>query len=238
MAFLRSLIFSIGSVIALILVSAFSVFTLPFSFETRYRMVTQWARFTLWWFRVTCGVRYEVRGLENVPESTCIIFSKHQSTWETLFIQRFFPPQAWLLKKELLSVPMFGWALRLAEPIAIDRNAGRKAIKQLLEQGKRRLQLGRWVVVFPEGTRMTPGKKGKYGAGGAMLAQSTGYPVLPIAHNAGTVWPKKGFLKRPGTIVFSIGPLIDTQSKKAGEINREAEAWIESEMTRIGDRAD
>lgn len=231
--FLRSLLFSLGMVLATVVFSLGALFTLPFGFPTRYQFVIRWAWFVLWWLRMTCGVRYQVQGAENVLGQNAILFSKHQSTWETLAIQKLFPVQAWVLKQELLSVPFFGWALRLMEPIAIDRNAGSKAVKQLIKEGKQRLADGRWVVVFPEGTRVAPGKVGRYGVGGALLAQASRYPVVPMAHNAGEFWPRRGFLKKPGTISVSIGPPIETKGKKADQILNEAKDWIEAEMRRI-----
>lgn len=134
------------------------------------------------------------------------------------------------MKKELLSVPFFGWATRLMEPIALDRKAGRKAVDQLIEQGRDRLEKGRWVMIFPEGTRIPPGKKGRYKIGGASLAEATGYPVIPVAHNSGEYWPRRGFIKKPGTIQVRIGKPIETTNKTAQQILQEAEAWIEAQM--------
>lgn len=233
MMYLRSLLFSLGTILATLVVSVGSVFVLPFNEKTRFNYVIRWAWFVMWWLKVTCGIKVRVIGRENLPDSNAILFSNHQSTFETLFVQKLLPIQAWVLKEELLSVPFFGWTLRLTNPIAIDREGGRLAMKQLLTQGKDRLEAGRWVVIFPEGTRVAPDEKGKYAVGGAMLASSTGYPVVPMAHNAGVFWPRKGFLKVPGTITVSIGPAIDTSGMKASAINKAAEAWIEAEKARI-----
>ena len=168
--------------------------------------------------------------MENLPRENCIVLSKHQSAWETLAFQVIFPPLCFVLKKELLRLPFFGWGLAMTSPIAIDRNAGREALRQIEEQGRARLAAGLWVVIFPEGTRVKPGERGKYNIGGAWLAAKTGVPVLPIAHNAGRVWPKNALIKRPGEIVVSIGPAIASAGRKAGEINAEAETWIEARM--------
>jgi 1-acyl-sn-glycerol-3-phosphate acyltransferase len=176
------------------------------------------------------GLRYRVEGRENIPAGNAIILAKHQSTWETLAMQQVFPPQVWLLKRELLKIPFFGWGLALLEPIAIDRNAGRKALKQLAEIGKDRLGQGLWVVVFPEGTRTAFGDKGQYQVGGAYLAEKSGYPVVPVAHDAGRFWPRHSFLKYPGEIRMVIGKPIESRGRKAGEINREVEEWIEARM--------
>ncbi|MCB1734477.1 MAG: 1-acyl-sn-glycerol-3-phosphate acyltransferase [Gammaproteobacteria bacterium] len=231
--FLRSLLFSVGTVIATVLFSVGALFTLPFPFSIRYAFIIRWAWFVMWWLKVTCGISHTVIGRENISDRNAILFSKHQSTWETLAIQKIFPVQAWVLKQELLSVPFFGWALRLMEPIAINRSAGSAAVKKLIKDGKARLDAGRWVVVFPEGTRVAPGVIGRYGIGGAMLAQSSRYPVVPMAHNAGEFWPRRGFLKRPGVITVSIGPEIESEGRKADEILELAKSWIETEMIRI-----
>jgi len=237
MRFLRSLCFAVGMLLATLLIAPLAVLLFPFPFGVRYGFVSQWARFNLWWLRQCCGLRYQLRGREHIPAENGIIFCKHQSAWETLALQEIFPPQVWLLKRELLWIPFFGWGLALLEPIAIDRKAGRKALQQLLTQGKRRLADGRWVVIFPEGTRVAPGEKGRYQLGGAILAQKSGYPVIPVAHNAGEFWPRHGFLKHPGTIQVVIGPPIDTRGKSAAEINRLAEAWIEAQMAEISTAA-
>ena len=183
---------------------------------------------------MTCGLDAEIKGRENIQTIPCgIVFSKHQSTWETLALKTIFSPEAWVIKKELLSVPFFGWAARLVEPIALDRKAGRKAVDQLIEQGRKRLDAGRWVIIFPEGTRTQPGKKGHYKLGGAMLASATGYPVIPVAHNAGQYWPRHSFVKYPGTIQVRIGKPIPPEGKTAQEILVLAENWIEAQMQDI-----
>jgi 1-acyl-sn-glycerol-3-phosphate acyltransferase len=157
----------------------------------------------------------------------------HQSMFETLALQKLFYPQTWVLKRELLWVPLFGWGLAMLAPIAIDRKAGRKAVRQVIDQGKARLDAGLWVVIFPEGTRVAPGAKGRYGMGGALLAEHSGYPVVPVAHNAGWYWPRRGFLKYPGTIRMVVGTPITSAGKTAAEINAEAEAWIEATVASI-----
>tara|TARA_B100000315_G_scaffold260410_1_gene321543 strand:+ start:6944 stop:7513 length:570 start_codon:yes stop_codon:yes gene_type:complete len=176
---------------------------------------------------MTCEIHYEVIGRENIPETNAVVLCKHQSAWETLALPLCLPPLAFVIKRELLWIPLFGWGLALLEPIAIDRLARRKAIYQLLAQGRERLEAGRWVVVFPEGTRVEAGSKGAYALGGALLAERTGYQVVPVAHNAGECWPRRQFLKRPGTIQLVFGPVIDSTGKSAKEINALAESWIE-----------
>lgn len=184
----------------------------------------------LWWLRVTCGLTFRVKGAENIPQTPSIILSKHQSAWETLSLQLVFPPQVWVLKRELLWIPFFGWALALTSPIAINRAAGREALKQLVALGKDRLAQKFWVVIFPEGTRIAPGKRGKYHIGGAWLATHTQTQVVPVAHNAGEFWPKNSILKRPGIITMSIGKPIQTEGMKPDTLNQQVEDWIEAEM--------
>lgn len=233
MLILRSLLFSLGMALSTLVFAPLSLLTLPLPLRQRYAFISQWARFNLWWLAVTCNLRYTVEGRENIPDTTCIILCKHQSAWETLALQRVFPPQVWLLKRELLWVPFFGWGLAMLKPIAINRKAGKQALRQLREQGAQRLAAGMWVVIFPEGTRVAPGEKRPYAPGGAMLAHHTGHPVVPVAHNAGEFWPRHGFIKRPGTIRLVIGPAITSTGRSASEINAEAEAWIENKACEI-----
>jgi len=235
MQLLRSLVFYTGMWLSTIYVVSVGLFLIPFSFAVRYSFIRQWARFNLWWLKVICGINFKVKGVENIPDGNGIIFCKHQSTWETLALQCIFPPQIWLLKKELLYVPFFGWGLAMLEPIAIERSNGTKALRQLINGGIRGLKRGRWVVIFPEGTRLKPGEQGKYHKGGAMLAQRSGYPVVPVAHNAGEFWKHKKIIKTPGTINISVGPAIDTNGRKANEINELAKTWIEEEMQHLRD---
>lgn len=233
MLLVRALLYQVVIVVFTLFFAPLCLLTFPFPFETRYNFIRRWAQFNLWWLKKTCGLDYQVSGKENIPSTNAIIFCKHQSVWETLALQNIFPPQVWLLKRELLWIPFFGWGLALLEPIAIDRKSRREAMRQLLEQGKKRLEDGRWVIIFPEGTRVAPGQKKAYQKGGAILAEKTGYPVVPVAHNAGEFWPRRSFIKRPGTIQLVIGPPIETKGKTYQEINREAEAWIEGKLAEI-----
>ena len=230
---IRSTIFFFTMVVSAVIFAVPGLLLFPFPFETRYRFISQWARFNIWWLGVICNLHYEVEGLENLPKESAIVFSKHASTWETFAFQNFLPPQTWVLKRELLRVPFFGWGLAMLKPVAIDRGSGRKALKQLVELGTLCLEEGRWLIVFPEGTRMAPGKMRRFGFGGAMLAEKSGHPVVPIAHNAGHYWPRHSFLKKPGVIKVKIGPPIDSRSLKVSEINERAEQWIIAAMTEI-----
>lgn len=233
MTAVRSLIFLLLQVILTPIFSTLALFTFPFPPLARYRLISSYARTMIWLLRVVCGIRHEVIGLENIPKEPCIVLAKHQSAWETLALQQIFPPQVWVLKRELLWLPFFGWGLAMTSPIAIDRSDGKGAMKQLLRQGKERLAQGFCVVIFPEGTRVPYGKRGKYKIGGAMLAASTGVPVVPVAHNAGRLWGRKAFSKHPGLVTMSIGKPIATEGRKADEINAEVEAWIENEIQQL-----
>jgi 1-acyl-sn-glycerol-3-phosphate acyltransferase len=199
----------------------------------RQRLLARWSAFIVALLRVCCRLDFRVTGGENIPPGPAIILCKHQSTWETFALQAIFPPQTWVLKRELLLIPIFGWALALAQAIAIDRGSPKKALNQVISKGRDRLQKGLWVVVFPEGTRGQPGAKGKYNAGGAMLATRTGFPVVPVAHNAGYYWTAGRFRIQPGTVQIVVGPLIDPNDRRAGDVMSEVEKWIEETMHEI-----
>lgn len=233
MIYLRSALFALIQALLTVVFSFTAMLTFPFGPFTRYRVVTLWNRTVIWLAQHLCGIRYEILGRENVPTVPAIIMAKHQSAWETIALPILFPPQATVIKQELLSIPFFGWGFRMLSPIAIDRAAGKKALKQIVDQGKARLAEGFWVTIFPEGTRVAPGEVGRYGIGGAWLATHTQTSVLPIAHNAGEVWSKGAFVKYPGTITISIGPVISSTNKKADALNEEVKDWIESEMIRL-----
>lgn len=233
MLLLRSLLFNLLMLLSVLVYAPLALLTIPFPHQHRYRFIGGWERLQVWSARWLCGIRYRVEGREHLPTGPSIILSKHQSAWETMAFQAIFPIQTWVLKRELLWIPFFGWGLALMKPIAIDRGAGRKAIMRVIKQGKQRLDEGIWIVVFPEGTRVAPGQRRCYGIGGAALAAATGYPVVPVAHNAGSFWPKRGFLKRPGTIRVVIGPTIHTNDMTAEEIIQRTEEWIENKMIEL-----
>lgn len=198
--------------------------------RARFFVVGLWRHGFMGLARWVLGVKMVIKGRENIPPQPVLVLAKHQSAWETVALQEIFVPTVFVLKQELLRIPFFGWGLAALRMIAIDRSAGKEALRQMLEQGKDRLAKGIWVVVFPEGTRVPPGQQVRYKPGAAYLATKTGTPVLPVAHNAGEVWPKKALLIRPGTITVSIGPAIETQGLKDAQVNGAVEAWIEGEM--------
>jgi 1-acyl-sn-glycerol-3-phosphate acyltransferase len=200
-----------------------------------YRIAASWCRVNLWGARWICGIGHQVIGIENVPSTPHVVLSKHSSTWETLALTQLFPPLAYVAKKELLSIPFFGWGFALASPITIDRRSGTDAMHQIAAQGRERFRQGFWIVVYPEGTRIRAGTRAKYKTGGARLALALGVPILPVAHNAGYLWPKGVFGKRPGTVTISFGKPIPPNGKDAQTLMREAETWIEAEVARLGD---
>ncbi len=229
MLFLRSSLFFIGQLITAPIFTLIALLAWPVNPILRNQLISGWARSMIWWLRVTCNVRHEISGMENIPDRPCIILAKHQSTWETFAFQAIFPTQVYVLKRELLWIPIFGWGLAMTSPIAINRASGREALKQLVSKGQARLAQGLSVVIFPEGTRMRPYQQGKYHIGGAWLACQTKTPVLPVAHNAGHCWPK-GFIKQAGVIKLHIGPAIATADLKADALNLKVEQWIEAQM--------
>jgi 1-acyl-sn-glycerol-3-phosphate acyltransferase len=233
MLFLRSLLFFLGMLIITPIFALLVILMFPLNNITRSRMASYWAKYSLFWLKLTCNLNFEVRGRENIPNHPSIILCKHQSAWETIALQTIFPPQIWVMKRELLLIPFMGWAWIALSAIPINRSAGREALKQLVTHGKDRLARGLWVVIFPEGTRIAPGERGKYHIGGAWLASHTKTTVVPVAHNAGLFWRKNAFIKYPGTIKVSIGKPIETANLKPDDVNKQVEAWIENEMTQL-----
>jgi 1-acyl-sn-glycerol-3-phosphate acyltransferase len=227
---LRSLIYLLYLVLSVIFFgSAIVVVGRFLSYRRRSRLAQLWAKSNLGALKLTCGLGYRVSGWELLPVTNAIVLCKHQSAWETIALRALLPvEQTWVLKMELLRLPLFGAALNSFAPIAIDRSAGMMGMKRLLKDGKKSLNSGKWVIVFPEGTRVRSGERRTYNIGGSVLAERSGYPVVPIAHNAGMFWGRQSIVKRPGNIELVIGPEIPTQGKTASQINREAEDWIES----------
>jgi 1-acyl-sn-glycerol-3-phosphate acyltransferase len=197
------------------------------SFKVRDFFAEQWIRSLLFMVKILCRLDYQVEGLEHIPpDRAVIVISNHQSAWETVALRLLIKPQAPVLKKSLLQIPFGGWALASLKPIAIDRQNQKQALKMLMDQGIARLQEGVSVMIFPEGTRVAPNDTKKFNSGGAMLAQKSGFPILPLAHNAGEFWPRNSFLKYPGTIRVKIGALITVEDKKSKELMDEVEHWI------------
>jgi 1-acyl-sn-glycerol-3-phosphate acyltransferase len=205
--------------------------SLPFPYQTRYYITARWNVFVIWLAKRLCGIHYQIKGESNLPHAPAILLCKHQSAWETIFLFYQMPrPLAFVLKRELLWVPFFGWALRLLRMIPIDRKNTKSAFKNISTCGQDRLDHGQWIIMFPEGTRIAPGKKGKYKSGGARLALQTQTPIIPIAINAGRCWPKNSLLKYPGMVTVSIGPAISPQNTTSEQLIQQVETWIENEM--------
>lgn len=229
--FARSCVFAMLMVIATIIwaIACFGFLLLPY--RQRYWMIIRWNVFIVYAAKYVCGIHWQIKGYENLPDAPVILLSKHQSAWETIFYCWAMPrPMIFVFKKSLLYIPFFGWGLAMLRMIAIDRSKGREAMSQVIETGKRRLDDGQWVIMFPEGTRTEVGSQGKYKGGGAILAIGTKTPVVPIAVNSGDCWPRNAFIKKPGTITVSIGKPISPEGLNAGELMAQAENWIESEM--------
>lgn len=236
MELLRSGLFYLVFIPGLVVHSLLSlVVAAPLPFRPRFHFVTLLNRWVLFWLRWICGVRIQVQGLEHLPrEGAFVIVANHQSALETFFLQTLIGPQATVLKKELLRLPFFGWALALLRPIAIDRQKRSGAVKQLLRQGRQRLESGLPVLVFPQGTRVMPGARGRFNKGGAMLACASGVPLLPVVHNAGDCWPSGHFSKHAGIVRVEIGPLIDTSNTEVNEVHERLVAWMNQRLEAQG----
>lgn len=235
--FIRSLLFSTIMVVGIISYSFLCILAVPFPFRYRYALVAGFTKGILNILKWVCHIDYHITGLENIPKDhNGIVLSKHQSIWETFYLPIVFHHSAIILKRELLWVPFFGWGLAIINPIAINRSKKSNAMEQIIQKGKVCLDQGRWIIIFPEGTRIPYGKVGHYKSGGTRLAVATGYPVIPIAHNAGKYWPKRGFIKKPGTIQLVIGPLIETKNKTPDEVLVEVKTWIEETIKKIDEK--
>jgi 1-acyl-sn-glycerol-3-phosphate acyltransferase len=228
-----SILFTLYLFLSVPIYGAVVLLTAPLPHRYTYGAVLPWVDSVLWLLRVLCRLDYRVEGREHLPAGTGIVLLKHSSAWETIAQLRIFPPQTWVLKRELMWVPILGWVLWLLKPIAIDRRGGGVAVQQVLEQGRTRLAEGLCVMVFPEGTRMPIGQTRRYGMSGALLAAAEGLPVVPVTHNAGYFWPRRGWLKKPGTIRVVIGPPIDTKGVEPRVVNERAQQWIEATLAKL-----
>ncbi len=230
---LRSVVFWVWQIVNTLILGPIVLITGLFSWRIGYFLAVQWNRNNIWGLRLICGVSWKVEGRENIPDTPCVVMAKHQSTWETYFLPMLFYPGVYVAKRSLLYIPIFGWALYVLKFIMIDRASGRSAIQQMCEQAKDRLSKGRWIIVFPEGTRVPVAAKPNYRIGGAMIAQNAPCDVLPVALNAGEYWPRMGFIKWPGVITVTIGPVVTSEGKTAPQILAETESWIEGRMAEI-----
>jgi 1-acyl-sn-glycerol-3-phosphate acyltransferase len=231
---LRSVLFLLFQAVTVVPYGILCLLMAPLPLHVRYRVTTGWPRIVLWAARVICGIRWQVKGWENLPNGPAVLLSKHQSTWETFFYISYMPKElCFVFKRELLWVPFFGWGIGLLKMIHIDRSQGRDAFESVVQQGQRKLDEGRWIIMFPEGTRIPRGRRGKYKSGGSRLAIRTAAPVIPLAVNSAACWPKRPWIKRPGLITVSIGPPIASDGLSPDQLSTEVEHWIEAEMRRI-----
>lgn len=234
MLFLRSSAYALFLIVTVIPYAFICMLWSPLPLHWRFKLTMGWPRLAIWGARVICGVRWKIEGWDNLPEGQAIVLSKHQSAWETLFLPAYLPREVcFVYKRELHRVPFFGWGLAMLDMIPIDRSKGREAFDQVVKIGQQRLNEGRWPILFPEGTRIAPGKSGRFKMGGALLATRTGAPVVPIAHNAGECWARNAFIKRPGLITVSIGKPIPSVGLTPEELNVRVQDWIETEMQRL-----
>lgn len=233
MLLLRSLLFQFYFFASVAVAALLVVLASVVSGKLAYTVTRRWAQSMMWAGKLLCGLDYVIEGVEHLPDAPSIALIKHSSVFEAYAQITILPTQAWVLKRELFWIPIFGWGLARLRPIAINRKAGRSAVKQVIQQGKERLRDGVWVTVFPEGTRVAPGESKKYGVSGAALARETGAVIVPIAHNAGDFWPRRSVLKKPGLIRVCIGPPIDASGRPPKETNRIVQEWIEAKMAEI-----
>jgi 1-acyl-sn-glycerol-3-phosphate acyltransferase len=236
MIWIRSLLFQLYFFVSVCFFSILCFLTVIFPYPVRFRFAKMWGQSMLWAGKFLCGLDYVIEGRENIPAEASIILIKHTTVFETYAQLAIFPPQTWVLKRELLWIPIFGWGLAAMKPIAIDRGAGRFAVRQVIEQGKALLAEGIWITIFPEGTRVPPGETKRYGVSGTALAKETGSPIVPVAHNAGDLWLRRGVRKRPGLIRFCIGPPMQIGDRSPKEMNLVVQDWIESKMHEISAR--
>lgn len=227
---IRSSLYYLFMVPSLIIMFLILVLISPFDYKYRAVLIRNWSLLQMWLLKVCCGLSYEVLGYENLPSCPYIALPKHQSSWETIATNFMFKQPAWVFNKDLFKIPVFGWGLFLTRPVGIDRGTPRAALNQLVEKGGELLKQGRTMVIFPEGTRVTPGEQAKFEPGGSLLAVRTGTPVVPVALNAGEFWPKDSFRKYPGHIKVIIGPLIESKGLKARDLNEKVEHWIQKTM--------
>jgi 1-acyl-sn-glycerol-3-phosphate acyltransferase len=219
-------IFTTATIIGILLITGMLT-----TFKFRWKLGYLWCAVIGWMTKVFCGLTFEVEGMEHIdPKQPVIFLSNHQSAWETLALRYILPPHSVVIKRELLYFPIWGWSLLTLKSIVINRKNQRASLRGLLEQGTRYLNEGLSVLIFPEGTRAGAREVLKFNVGGAMLAHKTGYPVIPVAHNAGDFWPRYSFFKYAGVIKVKIGPMIETQGRKVADINNDAENWIRQAM--------
>ena len=229
----KSLVFTAYMMVSALAFGGFMALCFWAPYRTQFAIARTWARMVFWLLDKMCGLKFSVEGRERIPAGNHIVMSNHTSAWETIAQFLIFPPQVWVLKRELLWIPLIGWGLKLLRPISINRGAGHRAVNQVVDQGKERLAAGLWIIIFPEGTRVVAGETRRYGVSGALLATATGKYVVPLSHNASEFWVRRGILKKAGTIKVVIGDPISSTGKDARELNDEVRRSIEAGLARI-----
>jgi 1-acyl-sn-glycerol-3-phosphate acyltransferase len=237
MQLVKSLFFTAFMMVSALLFGGFMTLCFWAPYSTQFAIARAWARMIFWVLRKVCGLRFAVEGRERIPPGNHIVMCNHTSAWETIAQFLIFPPQVWVLKRELLWIPLIGWGLKLLRPISINRGAGHRAVNQVIDQGKARLADGLWIIIFPEGTRVVAGESRKYGVSGALLATSTGKLVVPLSHNAADFWVRRGIVKKAGTIHVIIGEPIESAGKDPRQLNDEVRVSIEAGLARIARQA-
>jgi 1-acyl-sn-glycerol-3-phosphate acyltransferase len=231
---LRSCLFLVIGFSAAMLYSALALLFFWASRDFLWSFVNGLCRLLLRLGEILLGLKVVIEGEENIPDVPSVIMVKHSSTLETYGHVPFFPRTTWVIKREALWIPVFGWALKLVfRPIAINRGNGGRSVRQVIDQGKQKLAEGTWVTIFPEGTRMPPGETRKYGVSGAALAKEAGVMIVPVAHNAGDFWQRREFTKRPGTVRLCIGAPVDASTQSPKDTNLIVQTWIENKMMEI-----
>jgi 1-acyl-sn-glycerol-3-phosphate acyltransferase len=233
MQLFKSLFFTAFMMVSALIFGGFMALCFWAPYRSQFAIARTWARIQFWLLQKVCGLTFTVEGRERIPAGNHIVMSNHTSAWETIAQFLIFPPQVWVLKRELLWIPFIGWGLKLLRPISINRGAGHRAVNQVIEQGKERLAAGLWIIIFPEGTRVVAGEKRKYGVSGALLATETGKFVVPLSHNAADFWVRRGIIKKPGTIRVVIGEPIDAAGKDPRLLNDEVRRSIEAGLAHI-----
>jgi 1-acyl-sn-glycerol-3-phosphate acyltransferase len=235
MQLIKSLFFTGFMMVSALVFGGFMTLCFWSPYRTQFAIARSWARLQFWLLKKVCGLEFTVEGRERIPAGNHIVMSNHTSAWETIAQFLIFPPQVWVLKRELLWIPLIGWGLKLLRPISINRGAGHRAVNQVIDQGKERLAAGLWIIIFPEGTRVVAGEKRKYGVSGALLATETGKFVVPLSHNAADFWVRRGIFKKAGTIRVVIGEPIAAAGKDARELNDEVRRSIEAGLAHIAE---
>lgn len=233
MIWFRSLLFQFYFFASVSIAGILIFICAPLPYPWRFGIVRTWARSMLFAGRRICGLEYVIEGKENIPPTPSVIMIKHSTVFEVYAQMAVFPRQTWVCKRELFWIPFVGWGLAAMRPIAIDRGAGRSAVRQVIRKGKVLLAEGIWITIFPEGTRVQPGETRRYGVSGAALAKEAQCPIVPVAHNAGDLWARRGLRKKPGLIRFCIGPPIMPGDRPARETSALVQDWIESRMAEI-----